>query len=302
NFFRMNTTKASMFLEGWLTTVNKKKKNNTSFSLNKLNSLIEILKTATIQTTTKSTEEYFAIKTYDIVNINDIAKLIKKYNSESDPILYYVANEELFYRIHDVHMQQVHGGINKMMVHLKKRVEKANDEIHKQLVFLMRDNNTQHWSVGLKFVQFQKNSSYHSRMRTSPCEAFFGTPATLGLTKEKIYKNQEIQSIKMIEKGNKIFGPLKEGDCVRIPIPHVDRGRLDPGNLIDVVTGVDHGQYTIGTCTGKIENNFTRNQILSLRSTVREKSIGWGQGFFKCNCKGGCSVAAITACLVPINK
>ncbi|OAF69683.1 hypothetical protein A3Q56_02574 [Intoshia linei] len=92
--------------------------------------------------------------------------------------------------------------------------------------------------------------------------------------------------------------PLKEGDCVRIPIPRIDRGRLDPGNLIlwliwynhGVVTGVDHGQYTIGTSSGKIENNFTRNQIqkchqqlinpevpnqiLSLRFTVREKSIG----------------------------
>ncbi|OAF66311.1 hypothetical protein A3Q56_05959 [Intoshia linei] len=63
--------------------------------------------------------------------------------------------------------------------------------------------------------------------------------------REKINKNQEIQSIKMIEKENKILGPLKEGDCVRIPIPSVDRERLDPGNLIGGVTGVDHGQYTM---------------------------------------------------------
>ncbi|OAF65606.1 hypothetical protein A3Q56_06670 [Intoshia linei] len=65
----------------------------------------------------------------------------------------------------------------------------------------------------------------------------------------------------MIEKGNKILGPLKEGHCGRITIIRVDRGRLDPGNLIGVVTGVDHGQYTIGTSYGKSENNFTRNQI-----------------------------------------
>ena len=38
-------------------------------------------------------------------------------------------------------------------------VEKANDEVHKQLVSWMRDNNSTNWTQGLRFVQFQKNSS-----------------------------------------------------------------------------------------------------------------------------------------------
>ena len=43
------------------------------------------------------------------------------------------------------------------------------------LVALLADNNTNDWTVGLKFVQFQKNSSYHCGIRRSPFAALFGS-------------------------------------------------------------------------------------------------------------------------------
>jgi hypothetical protein len=38
----------------------------------------------------------------------------------------------------------------------------------------MKDNKTKKWSIGLQFVQFQKNSSHHRVIVRSPYEAVFG--------------------------------------------------------------------------------------------------------------------------------
>ena len=46
-------------------------------------------------------------------------------------------------------------------------VERANGDIKNMLVAWMGETND--WSVGLKFVQFQKNSSLHSGIQCSLC-------------------------------------------------------------------------------------------------------------------------------------
>ena len=53
-------------------------------------------------------------------------------------------------------------------------VERANGDIKDMLVAWMGDTETNDWSVGLKFVQFQKNSSLHSGIQRSPYAAMFG--------------------------------------------------------------------------------------------------------------------------------
>ncbi|XP_064082882.1 KRAB-A domain-containing protein 2-like [Macrobrachium nipponense] len=80
-----------------------------------------------------------------------------------------------------------------VMVHGKPRypqsqgsVERANCDIKDMLVDWLSDNNTTDWRVGLKFVQFQKNSSYHSGIRRSPFAALFGSDAKVGLTTSAI--------------------------------------------------------------------------------------------------------------------
>ncbi|XP_037789462.1 uncharacterized protein LOC119584916 [Penaeus monodon] len=44
-------------------------------------------------------------------------------------------------------------------------MERANGDINDMLVAWMRDNNTTDWSIGIKFVQFQKNSSLHAEAK-----------------------------------------------------------------------------------------------------------------------------------------
>ena len=38
------------------------------------------------------------------------------------------------------------------------------------------------WAAGLKFVQFIINSTYHSGINTTPCEAVYGKTASRGIT------------------------------------------------------------------------------------------------------------------------
>ena len=47
-------------------------------------------------------------------------------------------------------------------------MERANGDIKDMHVALMGDNDTNDLSVGIKFVQFQNNSSYHSGIQRSP--------------------------------------------------------------------------------------------------------------------------------------
>ena len=79
------------------------------------------------------------------------------------------------------------------MVHGKPRhpqsqgsVERANGDIKDMLISWMNDNDTNDWSVGIKFVQFYKNSSLHSGIKHAPYSAMFGCEAKVGLTSSSL--------------------------------------------------------------------------------------------------------------------
>jgi len=63
-------------------------------------------------------------------------------------------------------------------------VERANGDIKDMLYAWMAYNNynTQDWSVGLRFVQYQKNSAYHSGIQRAPYKALYGTDPKVGLS------------------------------------------------------------------------------------------------------------------------
>ena len=135
-----------------------------------------------------------------------------------------------------------------------------------------------------------------------------------------ICKNQE--SIKVLRadahKGMKKAGvkmkkvsaaKLKEAqlhDSVLIPVPAVDRGRLEALNLFAIVIAVDNGVYKLGTRTGVLDQSYTRNQFspciqkfldisevpmdkkVAARTVAKAESEGNGQGMLKCFCTGKC--------------
>ena len=119
-------------------------------------------------------------------------------------------------------------------------------------------------------------------------------------------KQQKIGAGKMTEKSCRRFGEAKLHDTVLVPVPPVDRGRLEALNLLAIVLKAEGGLYKLGTRTGVLLGQFTRNQfnpckhrflevedvnmekIVSVRTSAKNESEGDGQGMLKCNCKGKC--------------
>ena len=50
----------------------------------------------------------------------------------------------------------------------------------------MSDNNTHDWTVGLKFVQQQKNCAHHAVIKQTPYKAMFGEDPKVGLTSSSL--------------------------------------------------------------------------------------------------------------------
>ncbi|XP_068208492.1 KRAB-A domain-containing protein 2-like [Palaemon carinicauda] len=71
-------------------------------------------------------------------------------------------------------------------------VERANRDVEAIIACWMKDNNTTQWSNGLRFVQWQKNTRFHSGIGRTPYEAMCGEKAHLGIsavnTPEEIMK------------------------------------------------------------------------------------------------------------------
>ena len=73
-------------------------------------------------------------------------------------------------------------------------VERSNRDIGEMVRAWMVDNETKNWSQGLRFCQFQKNTSLHSAIKQSPFEAMFGHVAKIGLSSSNL-PNSVIESI-----------------------------------------------------------------------------------------------------------
>ncbi|KAK4311197.1 hypothetical protein Pmani_017289 [Petrolisthes manimaculis] len=65
-------------------------------------------------------------------------------------------------------------------------IERANGDIKDMLISWMSDNNSQDWTVSIKFVQQMKNASYHTGIKRTPYTAMFGTAPKVGLTSSSI--------------------------------------------------------------------------------------------------------------------
>ncbi|XP_071053668.1 KRAB-A domain-containing protein 2-like [Onthophagus taurus] len=65
-------------------------------------------------------------------------------------------------------------------------VERANQDVENMLTTWMLENETEHWSQGLRFIQFMKNTSLHSGIKRAPYEAMFGDKPKIGLKTSNI--------------------------------------------------------------------------------------------------------------------
>lgn len=97
------------------------------------------------------------------------------------------------------------------------------------------------------------------------------------------------------------------GDNVTIPVPDVDRSKLDHRNVMALIIEKNNGFYKLANQHGTFKSMFARNQInlcnnvfinpedvsskeINLREAVAaESSSGLLQGYFHCNCTQKCN-------------
>ena len=65
-------------------------------------------------------------------------------------------------------------------------VERANADIKSMIITWTQENKNSHWSESLRFVQFQKNRSYHRTIEQLPYKALFGSDPKVGLSSSAI--------------------------------------------------------------------------------------------------------------------
>ena len=65
-------------------------------------------------------------------------------------------------------------------------VERANRDVEAILACWMKENNTTQWSQGLRFIQWQKNTRFHSGIGRTHYEAMYGQKARLGIAAANI--------------------------------------------------------------------------------------------------------------------
>ncbi|EDV20733.1 uncharacterized protein TRIADDRAFT_60686 [Trichoplax adhaerens] len=147
-------------------------------------------------------------------------------------------------------------------------------------------------------------------------EKDFGTPVTCLLcckvarVKEKSLESkrkQEEQKRVMLTRSRKRFKSAHIDDTVLVPVPAVNRGRVNLSNVKAVITeSYGNNFFKLGTKYGTLKQRYSRNQFtvcteryirttdvpscaeISLRELVKKESATGGQGMFKCNCKSNC--------------
>ena len=79
-----------------------------------------------------------------------------------------------------------------MVDHVTHRVrgqfKERTADIKSMIITWTQENKNSHWSEGLRFVQFQKNRSYHRTIEQSPYKALFGSDPKVGLSSSAIPK------------------------------------------------------------------------------------------------------------------
>lgn len=93
------------------------------FTKTKLCRYIDTVQEAKRKTSTKTPQEYSLLKRYDVINIYDQPKLVKRNKEDkSEGYCYFVHEKELYDNIHDAHIHIGHGGEKRTHKHLKTRV------------------------------------------------------------------------------------------------------------------------------------------------------------------------------------
>ena len=116
----MAESRQDVFLAKWLEIVSAKKNNNhNSFSTKRYQEIITELKIAKVKTSQRSHAEFNLMRRFQLVTIGERDFLIRKDKDDPSKIRYYVADENIYEKIHSIHLEKGHAGRDKLTKHVK---------------------------------------------------------------------------------------------------------------------------------------------------------------------------------------
>ncbi|KAE9521954.1 hypothetical protein AGLY_017646 [Aphis glycines] len=95
-------------------------------------------------------------------------------------------------------------------------VERSNQDVENMLRAWVVDNKSTKWSIGVNFVQWQKNISYHRILGRSPYRTLFGTEPKVGLSSTNL-PAEIIQKLSSEEDFENILQDNSEHNIDNIP-------------------------------------------------------------------------------------
>ena len=149
-------------------------------------------------------------------------------------------------------------------------VERLNCDVKDMLIAWLGDNKTSDWPVGLKFVQFSKNTSHHSGIKQTPYNAIFGVNPRIGLRSAAL-PDEVLQRMVSEDDLLAAFNHHTEDSVDVIPSTSSTSVDIIPSTTsasLDVIPSMD---TSAPTETPGIDNN--QNQIKTQRKRAREAML-----------------------------
>ncbi|XP_008188371.2 uncharacterized protein LOC103310808 [Acyrthosiphon pisum] len=189
----------------------------------------------------------------------------------------------------------------------QRSIERANQDIEHMLRAWMQDNVSQRWSIGLQFVQLQKNCSFHRTIEEIEeieeilqCSTVNYTCGICKIEINEVENQDEAGSImcnlcrkkeqikmqrkkgsdsikkfaeKMLQTSHAAVLDLEVNDCVVMAVPKVDKGPTDPPNIICLVVEKKNKLYKLGTKHGMIKGWYGGDCLKKCETFLKSDEI-----------------------------
>ena len=106
----------------------KRGANNQVFTKERYEQLVSDINDIKNNRPKKEARDYSLSKRYDVMQINNIDKLIYPVVEGNTTIIYYVTKEEIFDKLNEAHIDTGHGGPNRMYKEVQKKYKSITQE------------------------------------------------------------------------------------------------------------------------------------------------------------------------------
>ncbi|CAF0967028.1 unnamed protein product [Brachionus calyciflorus] len=134
-------------------------------------------------------------------------------------------------------------------------IERANADVKNMLCMWMKDNYSKNWSLGLKFVQMQKNNSFHRTIKCTPYYATFGMEMNYGIGSSAVPKDL-LSSLSTEEELEKV---IFESIQVLQEIQEIENLLINPSKSSN--SSSSSSSSVAPCCSKSLENEFNQLEM-----------------------------------------